>query len=121
MHQRKNPYHGGNDPFVCAYCGLAVEPLASGSRRNHCPRCLYSQHVDGPVPGDRASDCQGLMRPVAVERSAKKGWVVVHQCERCGLVRRNKSATDDPRQPDDFEALLQLAEAGLPKGLRRGQ
>jgi hypothetical protein len=119
MHQRKNPYHGRNDPFTCANCGLAVEPLVGGGQRNHCPRCLCSQHVDGPVPGDRASGCGGLMPPIAVERSAKKGWVVVHECEWCGLIRRNKAATDDPRQPDDFEALVRLAEVGPPPRLRR--
>jgi hypothetical protein len=77
MRERKNPYHGGNDPFVCAKCGLEVVPLAGGGQRNHCPRCLYSMHVDGSVPGDRASGCDGLMCPIAVERSGKKGWIVV--------------------------------------------
>jgi len=120
MQERKNPYHGGNDPFACANCGLAVKPLLGGGNRNHCPRCLCSMHVDGPVPGDRASGCDGVMRPIAVERSAKKGWVVVHECEGCGAIRRNKAATDDPRQPDDFDALLRLAEAGPARKLRRG-
>jgi RNHCP domain len=119
VQERKNPYHGGNDPFTCAHCGLSVEPLAGGGQRNHCPRCLYSRHVDGPVPGDRASGCDGLMKPIAVERSAKKGWVIVHECGKCGLVRRNRAANDDSRQPDDFEALLRLAEAGPPARLRR--
>lgn len=117
-HERKNPYHGGNDPFVCANCGLAVQPLVHGGQRNHCPRCLYSQHVDGPVPGDRAADCGGLMRPIAVERSSKKGWVITQKCARCGLIRRNKAATDDPVQPDDFEVLLRLAEHGPDRCLR---
>jgi hypothetical protein len=117
--ERKNPYHGGNEPFVCANCGLAVEPLVHGGQRNHCPRCLCSLHVDGPVPGDRAADCGGLMRPIAVERSAKKGWTIIQECARCGLIRRNKAATDDPRQPDDFDTLLRIAESGPDRGLRR--
>lgn len=121
MRRRKNPYHGGNDPFMCAKCGLEVLPLTGGGQRNHCPRCLYSVHVDGPVPGDRASGCDGLMRPIAVERSGKKGWIVVHECEQCGIIRRNKAATDDPKQPDDFDVLLSLAEAGVPARLRRAR
>ncbi|MBM3474949.1 MAG: RNHCP domain-containing protein [Armatimonadetes bacterium] len=117
--ERKNPYHGGNDPFVCVNCGLAVQPLVHGGQRNHCPRCLCSQHVDGPVPGDRAADCGGIMRPIAVERSAKKGWVIIQECAKCGLIRRNKAATDDPAQPDDFAELLRIAEHGPDRGLRR--
>ena len=119
MQERKNPYHGRNDPFTCANCGLQVEPLAGGGQRNHCPGCLCSLHVDGPVPGDRASDCGGLMRPISVDRSPKKGWVVVQKCEKCGLIRRNKAATEDPRQPDDFDVLLRIAEPGPDRILRR--
>ncbi|MGQ9732725.1 MAG: RNHCP domain-containing protein [Candidatus Zipacnadales bacterium] len=118
MQERKNPYHGGNDPFVCVSCGTRVEPLVSGGQRNHCPRCLCSQHVDGLVPGDRAANCGGLMRPIGVEHSTKKGWVIIHRCEKCNIIRRNKAALDDPRQPDDFECLLRLAEAGPDRELR---
>ena len=121
MQERKNPYHGGNDPFVCANCGLEVQPLVHGGQRNHCPRCLCSLHVDGPVPGDRAANCDGVMRPIAVERSAKKGWVIIHECEKCGIIRRNRAATDDPEQPDDFDELLRIAENGPDRGLRRAR
>ena len=118
MQERKNPYHGGNDPFECANCGAEVGPLVHGGQRNHCPVCLCSQHVDGPVPGDRAADCAGIMRPVAVERSSKKGWVIIHRCERCGALRRNKAA-EDSEQPDSFDELLRLAEQGPDRALRR--
>ena len=120
MQQRKNPYHGGNDPFTCASCGLDVLPLATGGQRNHCPGCLCSMHVDGSVPGDRASDCGGVMRPISVDRTAKKGWVIVQQCEKCGMTRRNKASIDDPEQPDDFEVLLKVAEVSPDQVLRRG-
>ena len=38
---------------------------AGSDHRNHCPNCLSSLHVD-EEPGDRASDCGGIMEPVAV-------------------------------------------------------
>ena len=97
-----------NQGFVCARCAAAVPPLANGSYRNHCPACLHSLHVD-VNPGDRASDCGGLLVPVGVEQSGKKGWVIVHRCERCGAVRRNKAALDDPAHPDDLEVLAALS------------
>lgn len=85
--------------------------LAGGGYRNHCPRCLHSLHVD-VNPGDRASDCGGVLEPVAVESSGKKGWVIVHRCRRCGAVRRNRAALDDPLEPDDFDAIIALTRPG---------
>jgi DNA-directed RNA polymerase subunit RPC12/RpoP len=108
---------GTNQGFTCAHCGAAVPPLANGSYRNHCPACLHSVHVD-VNPGDRASDCGGLLVPVGAELTGHKGWVVVHRCDRCGAVRRNKAALDDPLQPDDLEALAALS-ARAPRGPHR--
>ena len=108
MSQRKNFVGRTNDGFVCEHCGINVSPLAGGGFRNHCPRCLWSKHVDG-VPGDRESACHGLMEPVRVEADAKRAWVIVHRCMRCGLVRRNRAALNDPRQPDEFDAILAVA------------
>ncbi|MEV0297269.1 RNHCP domain-containing protein [Nocardia sp. NPDC050710] len=43
-------------------CGSAVSRLAPDhGRRNHCPSCLISRHVDRRVPGDRAETCRGRM------------------------------------------------------------
>jgi DNA-directed RNA polymerase subunit RPC12/RpoP len=86
-----------NTGFVCAHCGHDVAPLTNGSYRNHCPRCLYSLHVDH-VPGDRANGCGGLMRPVGVKLTRAKGCQVVHRCLSCGVVRVNRVAflTKDP-------------------------
>ena len=81
--------------FVCEHCGKAVEPLGYTSR-NHCPYCLWSLHLD-VNPGDRASDCRGQLKPVKVEINPKRGFVVVHKCEKCGEIRRNKAADDDDR------------------------
>ena len=99
---------GTNEGFVCAHCGARVEPLTNGSVRNHCPACLWSLHVDVD-PGDRASDCGGTLEPVAVEDGGRKGWVVVHRCTRCGAMRRNRSALDDPGQPDRYERIVDLS------------
>ena len=104
---------GRNVGFACAVCGAEVPPLANGSCRNHCPVCLHSLHVD-VYPGDRASDCGGVLEPVGAEHDGKKGWVIVHRCERCGAVRRNKAALDDPAMADDREALVALAAGGPP-------
>ncbi len=82
--------------FVCANCGAQVPPLGYTSR-NHCPKCLCSLHLD-VNPGDRASDCGGIMDPVSAEPSRKNdGFVITHKCRLCGALRRNKSASDDNR------------------------
>ena len=107
---------GTNRGFSCVHCGAEVPALANGSYRNHCPHCLHSLHVD-VNPGDRASECGGLLVPVAVEQSAKKGWVIVHRCRVCNAERRNRAALDDPGTPDDFDALVALT-TGSPYGKR---
>jgi len=108
---------GTNQGFTCAVCGAEVPALGNGSYRNHCPACLHSLHVD-VNPGDRASDCGGVLEPVAAEHSGKKGWVIVHRCRRCGAERRNRAALDDPLWPDDFERLVALASGGPAAGRR---
>ena len=90
-----------DENFVCENCGKPVEKLVYTSR-DHCPHCLCSKHVD-IMPGDRANDCHGLLRPVQVELDSKKGYVIVYKCERCGQLHRNKAAEDD-----NTELLIQL-------------
>ncbi|MEK7218544.1 MAG: RNHCP domain-containing protein, partial [Patescibacteria group bacterium] len=57
--------------------------------------CLWSKHVDDQGPGDRASLCQGLMEPIAIDQDGKKGLMIVHRCMKCGKEIRNKCAPDD--------------------------
>ncbi len=83
-------------------------PLTNGGYRNHCPACLWSRHVDGARPGDRAATCGGPMRPVGLDHRAGKGWMVVHRCEQCGRTRRNRVARDTV-QPDDLHPVLSMA------------
>jgi hypothetical protein len=83
-----------------------VAPLSNGSYRNHCPTCLWSKHVDVD-PGDRASRCRALMRPVRVETRSGKGLVLIHTCVACGRTRPNRIARDTI-QSDNPDALLSL-------------
>ena len=105
---RRFTVQGTNSAFTCAHCACLVLPLENGSVRNHCPRCLYSLHVD-EFPGDRASLCGGVLEPIGVEQHSKKGWVIVHLCQKCGAIRRNKAALDDPNQPDDFNEIIAIS------------
>ena len=59
--------------------------MYGGKHRNHCPFCLYSRHVDGATPGDRASQCGSSMAPVAVFERPGGEQVVVHRCLGCGF------------------------------------
>lgn len=91
--------------FTCIHCGRKVEPLGYTSR-NHCPYCLWSVHID-INPGDRACECGGTLRPVGADTDPKRGFIVIHKCERCGAVKRNKAAEDDDR-----DLLISLTVAG---------
>lgn len=99
----------GNDSFECVVCGLSVQPLRNGSYRNHCPDCLHSLHVDAEVPGDRKSKCQGVIFPVGLEKTGKKGFQIIFRCQKCGTTSRNKAALDDPIQPDRHKSILAIA------------
>ena len=67
------------EDFVCEVCGQFVK---GDGTTDHCPRCLWAKHVDEEVPGDRASMCKGLMRPI---RSEYRNGVfrIYYKCERC--------------------------------------
>jgi predicted RNA-binding Zn-ribbon protein involved in translation (DUF1610 family) len=89
------PFIARQEAFICEHCAAAVEPLEHGSYRNHCPRCLWSKHVDAEGPGDRASACGGLMAPVGLDQKSKKGFVIIHRCLKCRKNMTNKAAPDD--------------------------
>lgn len=73
-----------------------VGPTISGGRhRNHCPVCLFSLHVDGKTPGDRASDCRSLMAPAGLFARPSGEQVLIHRCLGCGFERFNRVAADD--------------------------
>ena len=97
-----------DDGFVCLHCGKEVPPLGYTSR-NHCPFCLWSIHVD-VNPGDRANECRGPLRPIRTEPDPKKGFVVIHRCERCGEIRRCRAALEG-NIPDDRRLLIKFTVA----------
>jgi len=87
------------EDFDCLRCGASV---AGDGYTNHCPRCLWSRHVD-VNPGDRSADCGGMMEPIGLEQRRGK-QLLLHRCTRCGLERRNRRSEND-----DFEAILQVS------------
>ena len=97
--------------FTCAHCGKTVEPLGYSSR-NHCPFCLWSLHLD-VNPGDRASDCGGALEPIRVEVDPRKGYVIVHRCEKCGEIHRCRAAHEAKTQPDNLKLLIKLTAGPL--------
>ena len=82
-----------DEEFICENCGYNVKKLGY-SCRNHCPKCLYSKHVD-INPGDREESCHGLLVPIGLEISSKKGYIIIFKCKKCGAIRKNKVAEDD--------------------------
>jgi hypothetical protein len=71
--------------------------------RNHCPRCLWSRHLD-ETPGDRSADCGSPMEPIAISVRGLGEWVLIHRCTECGVLHSNRTAGDD-----DPLILLKLA------------
>ena len=76
--------------FICAHCGASV--LGNGYT-NHCPKCLWSKHVDNN-PGDRQSDCDGMMKPIAITVKGRD-YIITHKCQKCGKVINQKASEND--------------------------
>ena len=87
------------EDFNCAHCGAVVH---GNGYTNHCPKCLWSRHVDNN-PGDRQSSCGGMMEPIAVEQS-NGTFVIVHKCTICGKTIRQKVAEND-----DMDAIIGIS------------
>jgi len=92
-----------NSSFICEYCGSEVEAIHKGSYRNHCTYCLYSKHLD-IVPGDRSSQCYGLMKPIGQRIHPKKGIQLVHECLSCKHIHYNKI----DELEDDMDIIVKL-------------
>ena len=89
--------------FICENCGASVPPLGVTSR-DHCNACLYGLHID-INPGDRANSCRGMLEPVGVSHTSRKGYVIHYRCLSCGAHVNNKAAPDD-----DFGAILTISK-----------
>jgi hypothetical protein len=70
---------------------------------------LWGKHVDEETPGDRASDCGGLMRPMAVEYRNGK-FKIFYKCEKCNHEFWVKAAEDNRGKKDNRELLLELTK-----------
>lgn len=100
--------HQKSNHFICRHCGEKVELNAPGTKnRNHCPYCLYSRHVD-IVRGDRKSKCGGMMKPVGTVKRKDGELLIVHQCQSCGYICKNRIAGDD-----NEEILDSLTKSGV--------
>lgn len=78
------------EDFHCEKCG---QVCVGNGYTNHCFKCLWSKHVDID-PGDRGSECLGLMRPSRYEK--KNGEMrVIQKCIKCGQEKANILGPDD--------------------------
>jgi len=77
------------EDFICENCRIEV---AGNGYTNHCPKCLWSKHVD-IEPGDRSETCAGLMEPVGLEKNGDE-YSLIHHCEHCHVRRKNKVASE---------------------------
>ena len=78
------------EDFICEHCGAVI---AGNGYTNHCPKCLWSKHVD-VNPGDRAAECGGAMQSISVERKGEE-WILTHECKKCGHRKRNVMSAGD--------------------------
>ncbi|MEK7453148.1 MAG: RNHCP domain-containing protein [Patescibacteria group bacterium] len=93
------------EDFICENCG---EDVKGTGYTNHCPKCLFSRHVD-INPGDRMEKCQGMMEPVDAETNKDLNYVVL-RCLKCGHIKRNKLSKND-----SFETFLDLSKKQVEK------
>ena len=86
--------------FTCCKCGNKIQ---GNGYTNHCPKCLWSKHVD-VNPGDRAESCGGMMEPMNLV--IKNGeYIIIHQCQKCGFKKKNKTVEND-----DADAIIQISK-----------
>lgn len=87
------------EDFVCENCGIEVK---GNGFTNHCPKCLYSKHVD-VFPGDRSETCSALMMPISASENRGK-WSIIHKCLKCGKEQKNKIS-----KQDDFDEIIKIS------------
>lgn len=91
--------------FYCLHCHKKVLEATFGTgHRNHCPFCLWSQHLD-IKPGDRKSKCKGIMKPIGLTSKKDGELMIISQCQKCGEISKNRIAGDD-----DPKAIFDLLE-----------
>jgi hypothetical protein len=86
------------EDFICEQCGTEV---VGDGYTNHCPKCLWSKHVDDN-PGDRQAECGGMMKPISVSQKSGE-FRVLQRCVACGHERANKL-----QKGDSFDVAVSL-------------
>jgi len=90
------------EDFECLNCGKLI---VGDGYTDHCPFCLYSLHVD-INPGDRKSDCGGMMKPVKVETIGGVNYIW-YTCDKCGYEHRVRA-----KEEDNMDLLIELNKNG---------
>ena len=90
-----------DEEFICKNCGTIVKPLGY-TARDHCPKCLYSVHIDNNT-GDRECGCLGFLKPIGVEKY-KNAYKIIYKCDKCKKVKKNICAKDD-----DMDEIIRLS------------
>ncbi|MDE1870887.1 MAG: RNHCP domain-containing protein [Candidatus Micrarchaeota archaeon] len=90
MEQNSRRFSKNQENFTCDVCKKNVKGTGY---TDHCPRCLWSKHMD-INPGDRASDCGGLMEPVKSEND-RNGFIIIYECRKCKVRKRVRAAEND--------------------------
>ncbi len=86
--------------FTCGKCGFFV---VGNGYTDHCPKCLWSKHVD-ISPGDRLAKCGGMMEPINIEILGKEDSII-NKCILCGHIKKNKLS-----KMDDYDTFTLLAK-----------
>lgn len=89
------------EDFTCEICGNTIK---GSGYTDHCPYCLWGKHVD-IYPGDRKSDCKGLMEPISVEIKNGKN-TICYTCRKCGKSYRVKTSPTD-----NIDLLIELSKS----------
>ena len=84
-----------DESFLCGNCGKDV-PIGDVMIRDHCPFCLWGRHLDN-IPGDRAADCGGLMKPLSFSIGGGIRWIH-YQCTTCTHQFRVRAHPDDTQE-----------------------
>nr|WP_312866571.1 RNHCP domain-containing protein [Streptomyces boluensis] len=77
------------------WCRHTVNTRAGdGSRRNHCPSCLHSQHLRDHADGS-PSACRARMTPISIAVLRNGDWTVIHRCVQCDELTSHPVSADD--------------------------
>lgn len=92
-----------DEEFICEVCGKNVSKL-DYTARDHCPYCLCSKHLD-INPGDRMANCNGVLKPIDIEKGKKDTYKIIYKCDKCNELHKNIMAKDD-----NFDLIIELSK-----------